>query len=167
MDLEELKRQRKRSRQSRDLIRDDDDDVDVDAPYKPSAPPLVDSMMPSTPSHPVKRTFSNAGSVPSRPHIFQKKTVVVVERCVPCGKRIKFGKSVLKCRDCLAVCHIECKHDVPMPCVANATRTPVAKSGGTTLVRNYFFYHNRKASGVSFLVSTIVLYSNYQNSMGI
>ncbi len=59
--------------------------------------------------------------------------MVVVERCSPCGKRIKFGKSVLKCRDCAAVCHIECKHDVPMPCVANATRTPNAKLNGCYL----------------------------------
>lgn len=86
-----------------------------------------------TPVNHVKRTFSNAGSVPSRPHHFQKKTVVVVERCQPCGKRIKFGKNVLKCQDCAAICHVECKNNVPMPCVANATRTPNAKLGGSCL----------------------------------
>ena len=75
-------------------------------------------------------------------HTFQKKTVVVVERCSPCGKRIKFGKSVLKCRDCAAVCHIECKHDVPMPCVANATRTPNAKLNGCYLVTFHFINSN-------------------------
>ena len=60
MDMDELKRQRKRSRQSRELLNEK-----VDRMYAPSAPP-VDVMMATTPSHPVKRTFSNAGSVPSR-----------------------------------------------------------------------------------------------------
>jgi hypothetical protein len=60
MDLEELKRQRKRSRQSRDLLNEEHIER-----YAPSAPPM-DVMTSHTPSHPVKRTFSNAGSVPSR-----------------------------------------------------------------------------------------------------
>jgi len=62
MDLEELKRQRKRSRQSRELMND--------VRYSPSAPPMAEVMVPNTPSNPVKRTFSNAGSVPSRFTIF-------------------------------------------------------------------------------------------------
>ena len=67
LDVEELRRQRKRSRQSRDVLRDDDDDDDDDiSKFRPSAPPMGDYMVPTTPSHPVKRTFSNAGSVPSR-----------------------------------------------------------------------------------------------------
>jgi hypothetical protein len=64
-DLEEIQRQKKRSRQSRDLLHDDDDsdsDLNVNIRYKQQS----EAMVPSTPSHPVKRTFSNAGSVPSR-----------------------------------------------------------------------------------------------------
>jgi hypothetical protein len=61
MDLDELARHRKRSRQSRELLIDNDDGRG----FAPSAPPM-DTMVPTTPSHPVKRTFSNAGSVPSR-----------------------------------------------------------------------------------------------------
>jgi len=64
-DLEEFQRQKKRSRQSRDLLHDDDDsdsDLNVNIRYKQQS----EAMVPSTPSHPVKRTFSNAGSVPSR-----------------------------------------------------------------------------------------------------
>jgi hypothetical protein len=31
--------------------------------------------------------------------------------------RMKFGKMTLKCRDCRASCHPECKEQVPLPCV--------------------------------------------------
>lgn len=31
--------------------------------------------------------------------------------------RMKFGKVALKCRDCRASCHPECKEQVPLPCV--------------------------------------------------
>ncbi|KAK3717524.1 hypothetical protein QZH41_013796, partial [Actinostola sp. cb2023] len=34
-----------------------------------------------------------------------------------CGKRIKFGKLALKCKDCRAVCHPDCKDTVPLPCI--------------------------------------------------
>jgi hypothetical protein len=68
-DLEEFQRQKKRSRQSRDLLHDDDDsdsDLNVNIRYKQHGQQQSEAMVPSTPSHPVKRTFSNAGSVPSR-----------------------------------------------------------------------------------------------------
>ncbi|XP_066543931.1 rac GTPase-activating protein 1 isoform X2 [Amia ocellicauda] len=42
-------------------------------------------------------------------HIFISKTVIRPETCVPCGKRIKFGKMAVKCRDCRMVAHPECK----------------------------------------------------------
>ena len=63
-----------------------------------------------TPS--VKRTFSNAASVPSRQHCFQQKSVRMTEKCHPCGRRIKFGKNFFKCQDCEVVCHKECKLQV-------------------------------------------------------
>lgn len=37
--------------------------------------------------------------------------------------RIRFGKSALKCIDCLATCHVECKSSMPVPCVPTV-RTP-------------------------------------------
>lgn len=40
--------------------------------------------------------------------------------------RIKFGKVALKCRDCRAICHPECRESVPVPCVPIAN-TPTAK----------------------------------------
>ena len=40
-----------------------------------------------------------------------------------CAHRIRFGKSVLKCTDCLGTSHIECKSSMPTPCVPTV-RTP-------------------------------------------
>ncbi|XP_010889063.2 rac GTPase-activating protein 1 isoform X2 [Esox lucius] len=42
-------------------------------------------------------------------HYFLTKTVIRPETCVPCGKRIRFGKMAVKCRDCRVVAHPECK----------------------------------------------------------
>jgi len=87
---------------------------------------------PKTPTSvmtPVKRTFSNAASVPSRPHCFIQKSVKVTEKCNPCGKRIKFGKIFFKCQDCEIVCHKECRLQAPVPCIAGGNRTPTNKTG--------------------------------------
>lgn len=54
--------------------------------------------------------------------IFQ---VIKPESCVPCGKRIKFGKISLKCRDCRVVTHPECRERCPLPCIPNMAGTPV------------------------------------------
>lgn len=43
-------------------------------------------------------------------HVFQQKTVIRPETCTPCGKRIRFGKFAVKCRDCRVVSHPECKY---------------------------------------------------------
>ncbi|KAJ8914407.1 hypothetical protein NQ315_017501 [Exocentrus adspersus] len=56
-------------------------------------------------------------------HCFQQKTVVIPDSCVSCDKRIGFGRSALKCRDCRAICHLECKELLPLPCVP-AANTP-------------------------------------------
>jgi len=86
------------------------------------------SATPYTPG--VKRTFSNAG-IKSRKHTFISKTVIKPESCGPCGKRIKFGKACLKCRDCKATTHLECKDEVPLPCADSACRTPTRNQGAT------------------------------------
>nr|4B6D_A Chain A, RAC GTPASE-ACTIVATING PROTEIN 1 [Homo sapiens]4B6D_B Chain B, RAC GTPASE-ACTIVATING PROTEIN 1 [Homo sapiens]4B6D_C Chain C, RAC GTPASE-ACTIVATING PROTEIN 1 [Homo sapiens]4B6D_D Chain D, RAC GTPASE-ACTIVATING PROTEIN 1 [Homo sapiens]4B6D_E Chain E, RAC GTPASE-ACTIVATING PROTEIN 1 [Homo sapiens]4B6D_F Chain F, RAC GTPASE-ACTIVATING PROTEIN 1 [Homo sapiens] len=52
-----------------------------------------------------------------RLHDFVSKTVIKPESCVPCGKRIKFGKLSLKCRDCRVVSHPECRDRCPLPCI--------------------------------------------------
>ncbi|CAJ1084574.1 rac GTPase-activating protein 1 [Xyrichtys novacula] len=60
-----------------------------------------------------------------RHHEFVSKTVIKPESCVPCGKRIKFGKVSLKCRDCRVVSHPECRDRCPLPCIPNPCATPV------------------------------------------
>ncbi|KAF5278863.1 hypothetical protein FQR65_LT03552 [Abscondita terminalis] len=50
-------------------------------------------------------------------HRFYNKTLVMPETCVACSKRIKFGCTVLKCKDCHIMCHPECRNSTPTPCV--------------------------------------------------
>lgn len=81
---------------------------------------------PSLPEAEVKtqpRTPQNNGGV--RLHEFVSKTVIKPESCVPCGKRIKFGKISLKCRDCRVVSHPECRERCPLPCIPTLPATPV------------------------------------------
>ena len=99
--MAELQEKVKRTRQSRGKT----------VTYEPDLE-LAPSTQATTPVTSVKRTFSNASSIPNRPHSFQKKKGAVLEKCHPCGSRIKFGKQVYKCRDCGVVCHIDCKTSV-------------------------------------------------------
>ncbi len=72
---------------------------------QPQTPPLTHSPM-------VKRNFSNASNIHHRPHVWQKMSVVRTERCGPCGKRIGFSKSRYVCKECHAVCHLDCRENV-------------------------------------------------------
>ncbi|XP_067002574.2 rac GTPase-activating protein 1 [Anabrus simplex] len=65
-------------------------------------------------------------NINNRGHVFAQKTIIRPETCEPCGKKIKFGKLAAKCRDCRACCHLECKDQLPMPCVP-VTSTPTRK----------------------------------------
>ncbi|XP_075891292.1 rac GTPase-activating protein 1 [Nelusetta ayraudi] len=49
-------------------------------------------------------------------HVFVSKTVIRPETCTPCGKRIRFGKIAMKCRNCRVVTHPECKQGVIISC---------------------------------------------------
>lgn len=68
--------------------------------------------------------YGSVGKSLNRMHFFQKKTVIKSETCNPCGKKVRFGLTVLKCRDCKAVSHPECKDLVPIPCIPS-TNTPI------------------------------------------
>ncbi|NXV72890.1 RGAP1 protein, partial [Atlantisia rogersi] len=76
-------------------------------------------------------TPQNNGGV--RLHDFISKTVIKPETCVPCGKRVKFGKISLKCRDCRVVAHLECRDRCPLPCIPTLTGTPVKIGEGTLM----------------------------------
>uniref|UniRef100_UPI0037E7D5C4 rac GTPase-activating protein 1 n=1 Tax=Semicossyphus pulcher TaxID=241346 RepID=UPI0037E7D5C4 len=54
-------------------------------------------------------------------HVFLSKTVIRPETCSPCGKRIRFGKMAVKCRNCRAVAHPECKQKFIHGCLVSTT----------------------------------------------
>ncbi|KAH7950449.1 hypothetical protein HPB49_024136 [Dermacentor silvarum] len=74
------------------------------------------------------RRSNSAEKLLSRQHTFCPKTVIKAESCGPCGKRIKFYRTVYRCSRCNAICHPECKYQVPLPCIP-VCETP--KSTGT------------------------------------
>ncbi|XP_072041118.1 rac GTPase-activating protein 1-like [Amphiura filiformis] len=89
---------------------DEDDDSFWGNPENQS---LKAALFTTAPSSPVK----TASSQNHRKHEFVTKTVIRPESCGPCGKKVKFGKYALKCRNCRAVCHPDCKETVPLPCI--------------------------------------------------
>ncbi|XP_043957486.1 rac GTPase-activating protein 1 isoform X1 [Gambusia affinis] len=56
-------------------------------------------------------------------HEFLSKTVIRPETCTPCGKRIRFGKMAVKCRNCRLVAHPECKQNFPNSCSSSSAVT--------------------------------------------
>lgn len=50
------------------------------------------------------------------PLIHPTLQVIRPETCTPCGKRIRFGKIAMKCRNCRVVAHPECKQGVIISC---------------------------------------------------
>ncbi|XP_037134713.1 rac GTPase-activating protein 1 isoform X2 [Syngnathus acus] len=96
---------------------------------------LVDT--PPTPERP-EEGFAGEGEEAPEPggqagvqtcpkHDFLSKTVIRPEMCLPCGKRIRFGRMALKCRSCRLLSHPECKAKciqmcaAPRPAAAEAT----------------------------------------------
>uniref|UniRef100_A0A673I1N8 Rac GTPase-activating protein 1 n=1 Tax=Sinocyclocheilus rhinocerous TaxID=307959 RepID=A0A673I1N8_9TELE len=72
---------------------------------------------------------------PTSLNVLSFVSVIKPESCVPCGKRIKFGKISLKCRDCRVVAHPECRERCPLPCIPTMTGTPVKFEEG--ILANY------------------------------
>uniref|UniRef100_A0A8C1XZL7 Rac GTPase-activating protein 1 n=1 Tax=Cyprinus carpio TaxID=7962 RepID=A0A8C1XZL7_CYPCA len=97
---------------------------------------LLLSFQPSQPNGEIKAGPSTPqGNGGVRLHEFVSKTVIKPESCVPCGKRIKFGKISLKCRDCRVVSHPECRERCPLPCIPTMTGTPGKSEEG--ILANY------------------------------
>ncbi|KAJ8358545.1 hypothetical protein SKAU_G00150700 [Synaphobranchus kaupii] len=86
-------------------------------------------------SRPDRKPFvdpiNSQGKDGARQHDFISKTVIKPESCLPCGKRIKFGKLSLKCRDCRVVAHPECRNRCALPCIPCLNGTPVRFGEGT------------------------------------
>ncbi|KAH9513397.1 Rac GTPase-activating protein 1 [Bulinus truncatus] len=95
------------------------------------------SILKSTPETPTLRKANSAGRGLNRVHIFISKTVIKPEICVPCGKRIRFSKPAMKCKDCRAVCHPECKDKLPLPCIPSCPSTPGAHKQSEGLIADF------------------------------
>ncbi|XP_077868853.1 rac GTPase-activating protein 1-like [Saccoglossus kowalevskii] len=93
------------------------DSIDSDDYAWSECRPVSTTDLRNTPGTPIGRG--------RRAHSFCSKTIIKPESCNPCQKRIGFGKIALKCTDCRAVCHPDCKELVPLPCV------PTMKTPGT------------------------------------
>nr|XP_032517354.1 rac GTPase-activating protein 1-like [Danaus plexippus plexippus] len=88
----------------------------------PSAPPESESAS-DTPKARPQRTPSVMSAVYGSPrvrprqHNFIGKNFYKRETCGPCGKTIKFAKMGVKCEQCRAQAHPECRSLLPLPCV--------------------------------------------------
>ncbi|XP_015122718.1 rac GTPase-activating protein 1 [Diachasma alloeum] len=111
-----------------------------EVPYpKPSAP-LAENLTSGSESEGIFKPSPNIGGYTFntktlRGHNFAGKSVLKPETCSPCGKRIRFGRIALKCKDCRAVTHAECKDLLPLPCVP-AGNTPTLR-GATGTIADY------------------------------
>jgi hypothetical protein len=76
--------------------------------------------------------------VDNRPHSFVlKKIFRPGEKCGPCGKSIGFCGSCYTCRDCRAICHVQCKDKVPMPCIPYMPKANLGKQGRLVLISDF------------------------------
>ncbi|XP_050419194.1 rac GTPase-activating protein 1 isoform X2 [Patella vulgata] len=90
-----------------------------------------------TPQTPIMRKANSASKGLNRVHVFISKTVIKPESCVPCGKRIRFGKLGMKCKDCRSMCHPECKDKLPLPCFPSCPSTPGTSKTQGGLISDY------------------------------
>ncbi|XP_054621394.1 rac GTPase-activating protein 1 isoform X2 [Dunckerocampus dactyliophorus] len=110
--------------------------------------PTLDSAVPDTGGDQTSVWFPcdpNESQVQTEPirtekslkHVFVSKTVIRPEMCLPCGKRIRFGKMALKCRNCRAVAHPECKQKCTKVCSGNAGATSGSETGNTASLEGF------------------------------
>ncbi|KAJ8682974.1 hypothetical protein QAD02_018766 [Eretmocerus hayati] len=72
-----------------------------------------------------------------RSHNFKEKPVMVPHiTCIPCGKRIRFGKTAVKCVNCRIVSHSKCRNLVALPCNPTGS-TPRARTGMTGTIADF------------------------------
>ncbi|XP_055602733.1 rac GTPase-activating protein 1 [Uranotaenia lowii] len=95
--------------------------------FTPSAPPMEEmdhgyggGIANNTPS--IKRSIM-------RQHAFTGKTFLKSETCTQCQQRIRFGTAGLRCRDCKAVVHSDCRDQLTIACVPQSGGTPTIKGG--------------------------------------
>lgn len=135
--LQSSRKRRKSGERSRSKKDNNINCADILVTPKPSAPLLPDNGHSGSDSDGIFKPSPNIGGYTfntkiMRCHSFVAKSVIKPETCSPCGKRIRFGKLALKCRDCRAVAHNECKDLVPLPCVP-AGNTPILRGVSGTI----------------------------------
>lgn len=75
--------------------------------YNAAATPKIKSLSGS--SMPLSKKYKRA-------HLFKGQVILNSELCAHCDKRTKFGKMIMKCRECDMVVHNECKDLLARPC---------------------------------------------------
>ncbi|RWS16289.1 rac GTPase-activating protein 1-like protein [Dinothrombium tinctorium] len=76
--------------------------------------------------------------IENRMHSFvTKKIFRPYEKCGPCGGNIGFCSSCYRCQDCRAICHLECKSKVPLPCIPYVSKNEIGRRGKLTLISDY------------------------------
>ncbi|OAD60257.1 Rac GTPase-activating protein 1 [Eufriesea mexicana] len=111
------------------------DTNEIQADTAPSAP-KIEALTSGSDSEGVFKPSPNIGGYTlntksARGHSFIAKTIIKPEVCTPCDKRIRFGKVALKCKDCRATAHTECKDLVPLPCVPTGNTPTLRGTSGT------------------------------------
>ncbi|KAJ8683104.1 hypothetical protein QAD02_018896 [Eretmocerus hayati] len=115
--------------------------LDQDSAPLPSAP-KAEIMSSNSDTENVFKPSPNIGGYiintkTQRSHNFKEKPVMIPHiNCTPCGKRIRFGKTAVKCVDCRAVSHFKCKDLVPLPCVPTGN-TPTMRSGSSGTIADF------------------------------
>lgn len=111
-------------------------------PVPPTAPPQQEMMFDTMPATPNKRTTTTATTASATPysaypsltprqHSFAMRTFLKSDTCLHCQKRIKFGSSALKCRECRICIHADCRPQMTLACVpVSAMAGPLTPKGG-------------------------------------
>jgi len=82
--------------------------------------------------------------LPESGHTFTHKTVIKSEKCSVCGKRMGFGRAVLKCTACRSTLHKECVDMAPTICTPlhegspDVCRTPGGVKRSASVKKPYF-----------------------------
>lgn len=99
--------------------------VEAPTPSKRAKESAYKKQANATPSHKqtssLAQQFKTNGLIPlakkyKRPHIFKGQVILNSELCAHCEKRTKFGKMIMKCRECDLIVHNECKDSLQRAC---------------------------------------------------
>ena len=88
----------------------------------------------------IKQMQSNQAEelkIDNRPHQFTTKKVFKSLKCGVCTNQITFCTSCYHCSDCRAICHMNCKNQVPLPCIPYVSRANIGKQGKLILISDY------------------------------